>query len=401
MIISAPTDYREAAERRLPRFLFDYIDGGAVTERTMKQNVEELASINLRQRVLTGAGTPSLETEIMGKKWAMPIALGPVGATGTYARRGEVQAARAASAAGIPYALSTVSVCSIEEVARGADGQLWSQLYVLKDRGYMRNALERAWAAGMETLVFTADLPVPGSRYRDRHSGMSGPAAWLRQRIQAVMHPRWALDVGVLGRPLSFGNVEAYTDRKMSMNDYADFIGTNFDPTISWKELEWIRDFWKGKLLIKGVIDPEDAREAVRFGADGIIVSNHGGRQLDGAIPTARALPHVVEAVGDDLTVLVDGGIRSGLDVVRMLALGARGVLLGRAYIYALAAAGQRGVSHLLELFASDMRVTMTLIGAKSVNEITRDRLVLDGTGGESQGRRARLGHAAGGRIVN
>jgi L-lactate dehydrogenase (cytochrome) len=401
MIISAPTDYREAAERRLPRFLFDYIDGGAVTERTMKQNVEELASINLRQRVLTGAGTPSLETEIMGKKWAMPIALGPVGATGTYARRGEVQAARAASAAGIPYALSTVSVCSIEEVARGADGQLWSQLYVLKDRGYMRNALERAWAAGMETLVFTADLPVPGSRYRDRHSGMSGPAAWLRQRIQAVMHPRWALDVGVLGRPLSFGNVEAYTDRKMSMNDYADFIGTNFDPTISWKELEWIRDFWKGKLLIKGVIDPEDAREAVRFGADGIIVSNHGGRQLDGAIPTARALPHVVEAVGDDLTVLVDGGIRSGLDVVRMLALGARGVLLGRAYIYALAAAGQRGVSHLLELFASDMRVTMTLIGAKSVNEITRDRLVLDGTGGESQGRRARLGHAAGGRLVN
>jgi L-lactate dehydrogenase (cytochrome) len=400
MIISAPTDYREAAERRLPRFLFDYIDGGAVTERTMKQNVEELASINLRQRVLTGAGTPSLETEIMAKKWAMPIALGPVGATGTYARRGEVQAARAASAASIPYTLSTVSVCSIEEVARGADGQLWSQLYVLKDRGYMRNALERAWAAGMETLVFTADLPVPGSRYRDRHSGMSGPAASLRQRIQAVMHPHWALDVGVRGRPLSFGNIEAYTGREMSMNDYADFIGTNFDPTISWKELEWIRDFWKGKLLIKGVIDPEDAREAVRFGADGIIVSNHGGRQLDSAIPTARALPHVVEAVGDDLTVLADGGIRSGLDVVRMLALGARGVLLGRAYIYALAAAGQRGVSHLLELFASDMRVTMTLIGAKSVNEITRDSLVLDESGGESQGRRARLGNAAGGRIV-
>jgi L-lactate dehydrogenase (cytochrome) len=377
MIISAPTDYREAAERRLPRFLFDYIDGGAVTERTMKQNVEELASINLRQRVLSGVGTPSIETEIMAQKWAMPIALGPVGATGTYARRGEVQAARAASAAGIPYALSTVSVCSIEEVARGADGQLWSQLYVLKDRGYMRNALERAWAAGMKTLVFTADLPVPGSRYRDRHSGMSGPAAWLRQRIQAVMHPHWALDVGVLGRPLSFGNIETYTGRRMSMNDYANFIGTNFDPTISWRELEWIRDFWKGRLLIKGVIDPEDARDAVRFGADGIIVSNHGGRQLDGAIPTARALPRVVEAVGDDLTVLADGGIRSGLDVVRMLALGARGVLLGRAYIYALAAAGQRGVSHLLELFASDMRVTMTLIGAKAVHEIARDSLDL------------------------
>jgi len=377
MIISAPTDYREAARRRLPRFLFDYIDGGAETEGTMKQNVVELASINLRQRVLTGAGIPSLETEIMGQKWAMPIALGPVGATGTYARRGEVQAARAASAIGIPYTLSTVSICPIEEVAHGADGQLWSQLYVLKDRGYMRSALERAWAAGMKTLVFTADLPVPGSRYRDAHSGMSGPATWLRQRFQAVTHPRWALDVGVLGRPLSFGNIAAYTGRSMSTDEFASWIGANFDPTIGWKELEWIREFWKGKLLLKGVLDPEDARAVVRLGADGIVVSNHGGRQLDGAIPTARALPRIVDLVGGDLTVLVDGGIRSGLDVVRMLALGARGVLLGRAYIYALAAAGQRGVSHLLDLFATDMRVTMTLIGANSVHEITRDNLDL------------------------
>jgi L-lactate dehydrogenase (cytochrome) len=191
------------------------------------------------------------------------------------------------------------------------------------------------------------------------------------------MHPHWALNVGLLGQPLSFGNIAAYTGRRMSMNDYKGFLGSNFDPAISWKELEWIRDSWKGKLLLKGVIDPEDARNAVRFGADGIVVSNHGGRQLDGAIPTARALPHVVDAVGDDLTVLADSGIRSGLDVVRMLALGARGVLLGRAYIYALAAAGQRGVSHLLELFASDMRVTMTLIGAKSVQEITRANLAL------------------------
>lgn len=377
MIVSAPSDYREAAERRLPRFLFDYIDGGAVTERTMKQNVEELASINLRQRVLTGAGTPSLETEIMDRKWALPIALGPVGATGTYARRGEVQAARAASAAGIPYTLSTVSICSIEEVARGAKGELWSPLYVLKDRGYMRNALKRAWAAGMKTLVFTVDLPVPGSRYRDGHSGMAGPVTWLRQPIQAVMHPRWALDVDLLGQPLSFGNIAAYTGRNMSTAKFAEFIGANFDPTISWKDLEWICGSWKGKLLLKGVLDPEDARDAVRAGADGIVVSNHGGRQLDGAIPTARALSYVVDAVGNDLTVLADGGIRSGLDVVRMLALGAQGVLLGRAYIYALAAVGQRGVSHLLELLATDMRVTMTLIGAKTVHEISRDNLAL------------------------
>jgi L-lactate dehydrogenase (cytochrome) len=375
MIISAPTDYREAALRALPRFLFDYIDGGAVTESTMRSNTAALQQIALRQRVLQGAGAPRLETKILGTTWAMPIALGPVGATGMYARRGEVQAARAAEAAGIPYTLSTVSVCPIEEVAAGADGELWSQLYVLKDRGYMRNALERSWAAGMKTLVFTVDMPTPGSRYRDRHSGMSGPGATLRQYMQAVTHPRWAVAVGLLGRPLSFGNIEAYTRRHMSMTDYMSFLDANFDPSIGWHDLEWLRDSWKGKLIIKGVLDPQDARDAVRLGADGIVISNHGGRQLDGAMPTARALPGMVDAVGDELTVLVDSGIRSGLDVVRMLALGAKGVLLGRAYIYALAAGGQRGVAHLLKLFAADMKVTMTLIGAKSPGEITRASL--------------------------
>lgn len=239
----------------------------------------------------------------------------------------------------------------------------------------MRNALERSWAAGMKTLVFTVDMPLPGSRYRDRHSGMSGPRATLRQYVQAMTHPYWALDVGLAGRPLSFGNIETYTGRKMSMEDYMGFLASNFDPSIGWSELEWIRDSWKGKLIVKGLLDPDDARDAVRFGADGIVVSNHGGRQLDGAIPTARALPFVVDAVGDDLTVLVDSGIRSGVDVVRMLALGAKGVLLGRAYIYALAVGGQRAVSHLLELVAGDMKVTMTLIGAKSPAEITRDSL--------------------------
>lgn len=375
MIISAPTDYREAARRRLPRFLFDYVDGGAGAETTMRGNAAALQTIALRQRVLQGVGAPTLDTEILGNRWAMPIALGPVGATGLYARRGEVQAARAATAAGIPYALSTVSVCPIEEVARGATGELWSQLYVLKDRGYMRDALDRAWAAGMTTLVFTVDMPVPGSRYRDRHSGMSGPAATLRQYLQAVVHPRWAVDVGLLGRPLGFGNIEAYTGRKMTMNDYMGFLGRNFDPSIAWHDLEWIRDSWKGKLVIKGVLDPDDARDARRLGADGIIVSNHGGRQLDGAIPTARALPGIADAVGSDLDILADGGVRSGLDVVRMLALGAKGVLLGRAYIYALAAGGQRGVSHLLDLFAADMKVTMTLIGAKSPTDVTQDAL--------------------------
>ncbi|BBW86188.1 FMN-dependent L-lactate dehydrogenase LldD [Klebsiella pneumoniae] len=371
MIVSAPSDYREAARRRLPRFLFDYIDGGAVAENTMNANAAELASVALRQRVLCGAGEPTLATTILDDAWAMPVALGPVGATGMYARRGEVQAARA----GIPYTLSTVSVCSIEEVASHASGALWSQLYVLKDRGYMRNALERAWAAGMKTLVFTVDMPIPGSRYRDNRSGMSGPHATLRQYLQACTHPRWAMNVGLAGRPLSFGNIEAYTGHKMTMDDYMGFISNNFDPSIAWHDLEWIRDSWQGKLIIKGILDADDARNAVRLGADGIVVSNHGGRQLDGAIPTARALPRVVDAVGDDLTVLADSGVRSGVDVIRLLALGAKGVLLGRAYIYALAAAGEAGVAHLLRLFAEDMKVTMTLTGATSPSAISLDCL--------------------------
>ena len=375
MIVSAPSDYREAARRRLPRFLFDYIDGGAVAENTMNANAAELASVALRQRVLCGAGEPTLATTILDSPWAMPVALGPVGATGMYARRGEVQAARAASRAGIPYTLSTVSVCSIEEVASHASGALWSQLYVLKDRGYMRNALERAWAAGMKTLVFTVDMPIPGSRYRDNRSGMSGPHATLRQYLQACTHPRWAMNVGLAGRPLSFGNIEAYTGHKMTMDDYMGFISNNFDPSIAWHDLEWIRDSWQGKLIIKGILDADDARNAVRLGADGIVVSNHGGRQLDGAIPTARALPRVVDAVGDDLTVLADSGVRSGVDVIRLLALGAKGVLLGRAYIYALAAAGEAGVVHLLRLFAEDMKVTMTLTGATSPSAISLDCL--------------------------
>ncbi len=375
MIVSAPSDYREAARRRLPRFLFDYIDGGAVAENTMNANAAELASVALRQRVLCGAGEPTLATTILDDAWAMPVALGPVGATGMYARRGEVQAARAASRAGIPYTLSTVSVCSIEEVASHASGALWSQLYVLKDRGYMRNALERAWAAGMKTLVFTVDMPIPGSRYRDNRSGMSGPHATLRQYLQACTHPRWAMNVGLAGRPLSFGNIEAYTGHKMTMDDYMGFISNNFDPSIAWHDLEWIRDSWQGKLIIKGILDADDARNAVRLGADGIVVSNHGGRQLDGAIPTARALPRVVDAVGDDLTVLADSGVRSGVDVIRLLALGAKGVLLGRAYIYALAAAGEAGVAHLLRLFAEDMKVTMTLTGATSPSAISLDCL--------------------------
>lgn len=376
MIISASTDYRAAAQRRLPPFLFHYIDGGAYAEHTLKRNVSDLSDIALRQRILRDMSELSLETELFGEKLAMPVALAPVGLTGMYARRGEVQAARAADSRGIPFTLSTVSVCPIEEVAPAIKRPMWFQLYVLRDRGFMRNALERAQAAGVTTLVFTVDMPVPGARYRDAHSGMSGPNAGMRRIGQAMTHPRWAWDVGLFGRPHDLGNISAYRGSPTGLEDYIGWLGNNFDPSISWQDLEWIREFWKGPMVIKGILDPDDARDAVRFGADGIVVSNHGGRQLDGVLSTARALPAIADAVQGDLKILADSGIRTGLDVVRMLALGADSVLLGRAFVYALAAQGEAGVANLLDLIAKEMRVAMTLTGARRIADIGCDSLV-------------------------
>jgi len=375
MIISASTDYRTAAQRRLPPFLFHYIDGGAYAEQTLRRNVDDLAGIALRQRVLRDMSELDLRTELFGESLAMPVALAPVGLTGMYARRGEVQAARAADSRGIPFTLSTVSVCAIEEVAPAIQRPMWFQLYVLRDRGFMRNALERAQAAGVTTLVFTVDMPVPGARYRDAHSGMSGAHAALRRIGQAVTHPRWALDVGLRGRPHDLGNISAYRGHATGLADYIGWLGSNFDPSISWKDLEWIRAFWKGPMVIKGILDPQDARDAVHFGADGIVVSNHGGRQLDGVLSTARALPAIADAVRGELKILVDSGVRSGLDVVRMLALGADTVLLGRAFVYALAVHGQAGVANLLDLVAQEMRVAMTLTGARRIADIGADSL--------------------------
>ena len=376
MIISASTDYRAAAKAKLPPFLFHYIDGGAYAEHTLKRNTSDLADIALRQRVLRDMSSLSPETELFGEKLAMPVVLAPVGLTGMYARRGEVQAAKAAANKGIPFTLSTVSVCPIEEVAPAIDRPMWFQLYVLRDRGFMKNALERAKAAGVKTLVFTVDMPVPGARYRDAHSGMSGPNAAMRRVLQAMTHPRWALDVGLLGKPHDLGNISAYRGEPTKLEDYIGWLGANFDPSISWKDLEWIREFWEGPMIIKGILDAEDAKDAVRFGADGIIVSNHGGRQLDGVLSTTRALPAIADAVKSDITILSDSGIRNGLDVVRMIALGADSVLLGRAFIYALAAHGQAGVENLLDLIDKEMRVAMTLTGAKTIRDISRDSLV-------------------------
>ncbi|MDZ5450835.1 FMN-dependent L-lactate dehydrogenase LldD [Labrys sp. ZIDIC5] len=377
MIIASPSDYRAAAMRRLPRFMFDYVDGGAYAEHTLRANVSDLEGISLRQRILKNVDKLSLETEIFGRKFAMPVILAPVGITGMLARRGEVQVAKAAAAKGIAMTLSTVSICPIEEVVPASPAPIWFQLYVLRDRGFMKNALERAQAAGITTLVFTVDMPTPGARYRDPHSGMSGPFGPQRRILQSMFKPQWALDVGLMGKPHDLGNVSRYLGKPTGLADYIGWLAKNFDPSISWSDLEWIREFWKGPMIIKGILDPEDARDAVTFGADGIVVSNHGGRQLDGVLSSARALPAIADAVGGDLTVLADSGIRSGLDVVRMLALGAKGVMLGRAFAYALASAGQAGVENLLDIIAKEMRVAMTLTGVERIDQIDRKSLAV------------------------
>jgi L-lactate dehydrogenase (cytochrome) len=375
MIISAATDYREAAKRKLPRFLFDYLDGGSYAEMTLRNNVSDLSSLALRQRVLKNVADLSLETELFDEKMAMPVMLAPVGLGGMYAQRGEVQVAKAAKKANIPYIISTVSLCPLEEIVEKSGCDIWFQLYVLKDRGFMKHVLERAQALGVTKLVFTVDMPVPGARYRDKHSGMSGDFGPIRRMVQAMFKPEWAWDVGVMGTPHDLGNVSKYLGKATGLEDYIGWLAANFDPSINWSDLEWIRDMWKGPMIIKGILDPEDAKDAVKFGADGIVVSNHGGRQLDGALSTCKALPVIADAVGADLTILADSGIRTGLDVVRMLALGAKGVLLGRAYIYALATHGEAGVTNLLGLIEKEMRTAMALTGVKTIAEINRNLL--------------------------
>jgi L-lactate dehydrogenase (cytochrome) len=372
-------DYRELARRRLPHFLFEYIDGGSYGEVTLRRNIADLENIALRQRVLTDVSSLDLTTELFGQKLALPVALAPIGLAGLNARRGEVQAARAAEKSGIPFCLSTVSACPIDEVARGTTAPFWFQLYMIRDRGFMKDLLAQAKAARCSALVFTVDMPVPGSRYRDYHSGLAGaagPMGSLRRTWQALTKPRWAWDVGLHGRPHQLGNVAPVLGKNTGLEDFFAWMRNNFDPTVSWKDLDFIRSEWDGPLIIKGILDAEDARTAASIGADGIIVSNHGGRQLDGVPSTARALPPIAEAVGDQLTVMADGGVRSGLDVVRMLALGAKGVLLGRAWVYALAAGGEAGVSHVLALVEAEMRVAMSLTGCRTIADITPDKLV-------------------------
>jgi L-lactate dehydrogenase (cytochrome) len=371
-------DYRELARRRLPHFLFEYIDGGSYAEATLRGNVAELEKIALRQRVLRDVSALDLSTTLFGQSLAMPVVLAPIGLAGLTARRGEVQAARAAEAAGIPFCLSTVSACPLDEVRQGVGKPFWFQLYMIRDRGFMRDLLAAAEDARCSALIFTVDMPVPGSRYRDVRSGLAGAPGILgelRRFAQAAVRPGWAWDVGLLGRPHVLGNVAPVLKGNTGLEDFFAWMRANFDPSVTWKDLEWVRANWEGPLILKGVLDAEDAKSAADLGADGLIVSNHGGRQLDGALPTALALPPIADAVSDRLAVLADGGVRSGLDVVRMLALGAKGVLLGRAWAYALGGGGQAGVAHMLRLIEAEMRVAMALTGSMSVGAIDRSAL--------------------------
>lgn len=378
MIIASIPDFREAARRRLPHFLFEYIDGGSYAEVTLRRNIADLADIALRQRVLRDISAIDLSTTLFGTKQDLPVILAPVGLAGMNARRGEAQAVRAANRANVPFTLSTVSVCPLAEVAAASDRPFWFQLYMVRDRAFMADLLTQAKDLGCSALVFTVDLPLPGSRYRDVRSGLSGAPGWrgdLRRVVQAMTRPQWALDVGLGGRPHHLGNVAPVLKGKTGLSDFLAWMGHNFDPSVTWADLEWIRSHWDGPLIIKGILDPDDARAAVGAGADGIVVSNHGGRQLDGVLSTARALPPIADAVGDQLTVLVDGGVRSGLDVARMLSLGARGVMLGRAWAYALAADGEAGVGKMLSLIKAELRVAMALTGCTRIDQLDRSAL--------------------------
>lgn len=379
MTHAAIADLREAARRRLPHFLFEYIDGGSYDEVTLRRNVEDLSGIALRQRVLRNVAGIDLSASLFGREWSLPVALAPIGLAGMNARRGECQAVRAADRAGVPFTLSTVSACPIAEVAAAARNPFWFQLYMIRDRAFMLDLMQQAAQAGCSALVFTVDMPVPGSRYRDYRSGLAGmpglPGA-ARRALQGALKPRWAWDVGIRGRPHQLGNVAPVLNGRTGIEDFFAWMRDNFDPAIDWSDLDFIRSAWKGPLIVKGILDAEDARQAADLGVDGIIVSNHGGRQLDGVPSTARALPEIARAVGDRTVVMADGGVRSGLDVVRLMALGARAVLLGRAWAYALGAAGEAGVTRMLQIVEAEMRVAMALIGAIRIDQIDESCLV-------------------------
>jgi L-lactate dehydrogenase (cytochrome) len=364
-------DYLEAARRRLPHFFFEYINGGSYDEITLRANLAQLAATPLRQRLMKDVSGLTPEIDLFGKKQSLPIVLGPVGLAGMMARRGEVQAARAAVRMGIPYCMSTYSICSMSEVGNCIKAPFWYQLNMFKDRVFMQELLQTA-SQFCSALIFNIDLPVLGTRYRDFRSGLAGAALRnrLRRGLQVVSRPAWSWDVGLRGLPHALGNIQPYMDSRGLKEDSSVWTKANLDPAATWQDLAWVRENWTGPLIIKGVLDPEDARAAIDIGATGIVVSNHGGRQLDSVVSTASALPAIAECVNGRATIFVDGGVRSGIDVLKMLTLGADAVFLGRAWVNALAAAGEDGVVDLLTNMAGELRVAMAMTGNRTLKEV-------------------------------
>jgi len=375
-------DFRLLAKKRLPLQLFDYIDGGSYQETTLTNNLNAFSQLTLRQRILRDVSQIDLTSNLFNDNLNMPLILGPVGLAGCYAKRGEQQAFKAANKHNIPFCLSTVGICSIEELQAQTNQEFWFQLYVIKDRSYALNLLNRAEQAGCKTLVLTVDLPVLAERYRDVRNGLSSSGmrstllGKFKRGFDIVSHPSWVWDVAINGKPLTFGNLTDAVPNASSLDDFKGWVDSQFDASMTWQDLGWIRDNWSGNLIIKGILDSEDAKEAVKLGADAIVVSNHGGRQLDSAPATLTVLPEIAKTVNQQCKIIVDGGIRSGLDVVKALALGADACMLGRAWAYALAANGERGVDQLLNIFENEMRVAMALTGVTKVSDISNDIIV-------------------------
>ncbi len=365
-------DLRQRARRKVPKMFFDYVEAGSYAQETLRANRADLEQIKLRQRVLVDVSRRDLTTSIIGETVPLPLALAPIGLAGMQHRDGEIAACRAAQAAGIPFTLSTMSVCSIEDVAEAVDKPFWFQLYVMKDRGFARSLIERAGAVKCSALMLTIDLQVLGQRHCDVHNGLSvPPEIKLRNVLDIMTKPSWAFGV-LRAKRKTFGNLAGYARGGTDVKSLSSWIATQFDPTLSWKDVEWIRSLWPGKLILKGVLDADDARIAAKTGASTLVVSNHGGRQLDGAPSSISALPKIVDAVGGEIEVMFDGGIRSGQDVMRALALGARSCLIGRAYVYGLGASGERGVARAIQFLRKELDVTMALCGVNTMREIGR-----------------------------
>jgi L-lactate dehydrogenase (cytochrome) len=371
-------DLRQTARRKVPRAFFDYADGAAYAEATLRANSADLQQIKLRQRILVDVAARTAKTRILGEPAALPLMLAPIGLCGMQHGDGEILACRAAHEAGIPFTLSTMSICSIEDVAAAVKKPFWFQLYVMKDRGFIRSLIERAAAAKCSALVLTVDLQVLGQRHKDIRNGMTVPPELTRidTLFDIATKPTWALSI-LRGKRKTFGNISGHVAGMENVNSLSTWISGQFDPALNWKDVEWIAGLWGGKLILKGILDVEDARIASKTGASALIVSNHGGRQLDGAPSSISMLPKIVDAVGSDIEVMFDGGIRSGQDVFRALALGARSCMSGRAYIYGLGAGGQAGVARAIEIIKNELDVTMALTGTKSVGEIGRESLVM------------------------